>query len=80
MHEHEKHMHKGEKPTKLASGGRAGHWIAGAIKHPGALHRALHVPEGQKIPASKMAKASHSSNKRVRKMVGLAHTLKSFHH
>ena len=22
-------------------------WIAGAVKHKGALHRALHVPEGE---------------------------------
>jgi hypothetical protein len=41
--------------------------------HKGALHRALHVPEGKKIPAAKMAKAAHSKNPRVRKMVGLAH-------
>ena len=32
-----------------ASGG--GNWIAGAIKHPGALHRSLGVPQGKKIPA-----------------------------
>ena len=52
-------------------------WIQKAIKHPGALHRALHVPEGQKIPAKKMAKAAHSESPRVRRMVGLARTLKS---
>jgi hypothetical protein len=34
------------------------------------------VPEGQKIPADKMAKASHSDNPRMKKMVGLAKTLK----
>ena len=54
-------------------------WIKGAIRHKGALHRALHVPEGQKIPAKKMAKAKHSENPRIRKMAGLARTLKSFH-
>ena len=54
----------------------AKNWIKGAIKHPGALHRALHVPEGEKIPAKKMAKAAKSSNPRMKKMVGLAHTLK----
>ena len=51
-------------------------WIQKAIKHPGALHRALHVPEGEKIPAKKMAKASHSTSPKVRRMAGLAHTLK----
>lgn len=33
-------------------------WIAGAIKHPGALHRQLGVPQGQKIPAKKLAAAA----------------------
>ena len=54
-------------------------WIKSAIKHPGALHRALGVPEGEKIPAKKMAKAAKSKSPHMRKMVGLAKTLKSFH-
>ena len=58
----------------------ANKWISGAIKHPGALHRALGVPEGEKIPAKKMAKAAKSSNPHMKKMVALAHTLKGFHH
>jgi len=33
-------------------------WIAGAIKHKGALHRELGVPEGRKIPASKIREAA----------------------
>jgi hypothetical protein len=53
-------------------------WIAGAIKKPGALHRALHVPEGENIPAGKMAKAAKSSNPTMRRRVALARTLKSF--
>lgn len=51
------------------------HWIAKAIKHPGALHRELHVPEGKKIPAKKMAKAAKSSNPKIRRQVNLARTL-----
>lgn len=54
-------------------------WIKGAIKHPGALHRELHVPEGQKIPASKLAKAEHSNNPTLRKRANLAKTLKKIH-
>ena len=54
-------------------------WIAGAIEHPGALHRALGVPEGQKIPAAKMASARKSRSMKVRKMASLAKTLKGFH-
>ena len=50
-------------------------WIAGAVKHKGALHRALKVPEGKKIPAKKIAKAAHSKSPKVRKEVALARTL-----
>ncbi len=54
-------------------------WIAGAIKHPGALHKSLGVPAGKKIPAAKLAKAEHSSNPTTRKRAALAETLKGFH-
>lgn len=57
----------------------AGKWIAGATKHKGALHRALGVPMGEKIPAAKMAKAAKSSNPTIRKEAALATTLKKFH-
>ncbi len=33
-------------------------FIKGAIKHPGALHAQLGVPQGQKIPAGKIAAAA----------------------
>lgn len=50
-------------------------WIQKAIKHPGALHEELHVPEGKKIPAKKLnaaAKKKGVEGKRAR----LAKTLK----
>jgi hypothetical protein len=52
-------------------------WIQKAInpKHKGALHKALGVPEGEKIPAKKMAKAAKSTNPKVAKMANLAKTL-----
>ena len=50
-------------------------WIAGAVKNKGALHRALNVPEGKKIPAKKMAKAAKSKSPKLRKEVALARTL-----
>ena len=53
-------------------------WIAGAIKHPGALHRTLGVPEGQPIPAGKLGKAAHSRNPTTRRRAALAQTLKGF--
>lgn len=54
----------------------ADHWIQGAIKHPGALHRELHVPQGQKIPAKKLQSALHSSNPIEAKRARLAEVLK----
>ncbi len=67
--------------TPRASGGRADHphWIKEAIGHPGALHRTLHVPSGEKIPEKKLEKAEHSSNPRLRKEADLAKTLKGMH-
>jgi hypothetical protein len=58
----------------------SGKWISKAVgKHPGALHSHLGVPQGQKIPASKLAKATHSSNTTIRKEANLAKTLKGLH-
>ena len=53
-------------------------WIAGAIKHPGSLHKALGVPQGKKIPEKKLEKAEHSKNPSLRKKAVLAETLKGF--
>lgn len=67
MH-HEKAAHHHEEAHK---------WIQSAIKHPGALHKELHVPEGKKIPAKKLAAAAKKpgvEGKRAR----LAETLKGF--
>jgi hypothetical protein len=54
-------------------------WIQGAIKHPGSLHKALHVKQGEKIPESKLKKAEHSKNPSLKKKAVLAETLKKFH-
>lgn len=56
------------------------HWIKNAIKHPGALHRHLNVPAGEKIPEAKLAAARHSKNPTVRREAALAHTLSGMHH
>lgn len=50
------------------------------VKHPGALHRALGVPEGKKIPNGKLTKAAKSGSPKVRKMVGLAHAFAGANH
>ena len=54
-------------------------WIKGAIKHPGALHKELGVPEGKKIPAKKLAKAAKSGGK-LGQRARLAETLKGMKH
>lgn len=41
-------------------------------KHPGLLHKKLHVPQGEKIPAKKLAKAAKSKSGALRKEVALA--------
>lgn len=56
------------------------YWIKDAIKHPGALHRELHVPQGDKIPQSKLSKAAHSDNPTLAKRARLAETLGKLHH
>lgn len=73
-----KHM---VKPAAIRSKKRngGGQWIAGAIKHPGALHEELHVPKGEKIPAKKLAKAAHSDNPKMKKRAELAETLERMH-
>lgn len=54
------------------------HWIAGAIKHPGALHKQMGVPEGKKIPAGRLAAAA-SKGGTLGKRARLAETLKGMH-
>lgn len=62
--------------TQYAEGGTTGKkWIAGAIKKPGALHKQLGVPEGQKIPSGKLAKAASAPGK-LGQRARLAQTLK----
>lgn len=53
----------------------AKNFIAGAIKHPGALHRSLGVPQGEKIPQKKIMKAAHSDDPALAKRARLAETL-----
>jgi hypothetical protein len=73
-----KKMVKPEARTGKKHGGEK--WIQGAIKHPGALHKELHVKEGEKIPEKKLMKAEHSSNPKLAKRAKLAETLKHMHH
>lgn len=54
-------------------------WIKGAVAGgKGKLHSALGVPQGDKIPATKLEAATHSDNPTIRKEANLAETLKGF--
>ena len=53
-------------------------WIAGAIKEPGALHKQLKVPKGEKIPAKTLAKAASKPGK-LGQRARLAQTLGKMH-
>lgn len=52
-------------------------WIQGAIKRPGALHRELGVPQGEKIPMKKL-NAAEQKGGRMAKQAALAKTLRGF--
>lgn len=51
-------------------------WIAGAVKHKGALRKSLHMKKGENIPEKKLEKAEHSKNPTLRKRSALAETFK----
>jgi hypothetical protein len=54
-------------------------WISGAIKHPGALHKSLGVPVGQKIPLKKLHSAENKGGL-MAKRANLAETLRHLNH
>lgn len=54
-------------------------WIAGSIKHPGALHKQLGIKSGKKIPTKKIEAAAKKGGL-LGKRANLAKTLKSFRH
>ena len=54
-----------------------GKWIQEAVGRPGALHKQLGVPAGEKIPAKKLARAAKAPGKLGRR-ARLAETLRGF--
>lgn len=60
------------------------HWVRKQDFHPGGekgkLHREMGIPEGQKIPADKLAAAAHSSDPEKRRDAIRAQTMKKWHH
>ena len=65
---------------KRALGGRVEkkNWIKGAVKpeNKGLLHKELHIPQGEKIPAKKLNAAKHSDNPKLRQRANFAATMK----
>jgi len=55
----------------------ADNWIQKALgpKSKGKLHKSLGIPEGKKIPKSKIKEAEHSKSPKLRKQATLAQTL-----
>ncbi len=66
--------------TRRGKRGGKSHWIAGAVGMPGALHKQMGVPEGEKIPEAKLQAAAHSPDELKARRARLALTLKGFHH
>lgn len=56
-----KRKDKPQDVTMYAKGGKLD--IAKAIKKPGALHEQMGIPQGEKIPAKKLAKAAKAPGK-----------------
>lgn len=54
-----------------------GHFMSKAVKHPGALHKALGVPKGEKIPPAKIAAAKNKGG-HLGKMANLASVFAKF--
>ncbi len=56
------------------------YWIKDALKNrkPGALHKALGVPMGERIPLAKLRRAAKSGGPKTRKRAQLALTMRSF--
>jgi len=57
----------------------AEHWIQGAIKHPGALHKELGVKKGEPIPEHELESAAKKPGKEGER-ARLAMTLKRMNH
>lgn len=53
-------------------------WIQSAIKKPGALHKELGIPKGEKIPEKKLNAAAKKGGK-LGQRARLAKTLKKMH-
>ncbi len=74
-----KHRHHIDE-NDLVEHHHTGKWIKATVKNPGALHKSLGIPKGQRIPDAAIEKAEHSKNATLRRRATLAETLRGFHH
>jgi len=69
----------GDKVDRVKTPLQKKNWIKGAIKKPGQLHKDLGVPQGEKIPKSKLnAAADGKYGKKTQQRANLAKTLSKF--
>ena len=64
---------------KMTSKPKSKNWIAGAVKHPGALHAELGIAQGKTIPAKTLNAAAQKGGLLGRR-ARLAQTLKGLNH
>lgn len=68
----------GDEGPMLKRGGKTPNFHPGGEK--GKLHREMGIPEGEKIPATKLRAATHSSDPEKRRDAIRAETMKKWHH
>lgn len=69
--------HGGHRKAEKVDLGKKGSF---EIKKPGDLHRRLNVPQGERIPESKIKSAEHSKDPETRREAVSAEGLKHMHH
>ena len=72
---HRNKQEQAGQPTQVKSASE--HWIQGVVKHKGALHAQLGIPEGEKIPQATLDAAAKKGGK-LGERARLAETLERF--
>jgi hypothetical protein len=67
-----------KRQASKALQGKSGIYIKPS--HEGELHENLHVPEGQKIPVSRLEEAKHSKSPAIRRRANFAINARHFRH
>lgn len=62
----------GCRVERHAEGEDVNKWMQGVHPKKGALHKAMHIPKGKKIPTAALEKETHSKSPLMRKRANLA--------